>query len=76
MPVPDEIVHELKRRHYADWPEHPLPALDGMTPRQAVRTADGRAAVDNLLKEMENQEQRAPGAAFDFSALRRALGLE
>ena len=75
VPVPDEIVHELKRRHYADWPEHPLPALDGMTPRQAVRTADGRAAVDNLLKEMENQEQRAPGPPFDFSALRRALGL-
>ena len=76
VPVPDEIVHELKRRHYADWPEHPLPALDGMTPRAAVRTADGRAAVDNLLKEMENQEQRAPGPAFDFSELRRALGLE
>ena len=76
VPVPDEILHELKRRHYADWPDHPLPALDGMTPREAVRTADGRAAVDNLLKEMENQEQRAPGAAFDFSALRRALGLE
>ena len=75
VPVPDEILHELKRRHYADWPDHPLPALDGMTPREAVRTADGRAAVDNLLKEMENQEQRAPGAAFDFSALRRALGL-
>ena len=76
VPVPDEIVHELKRRHYADWPDHPLPALDGMTPREAVRTVDGRAAVDNLLKEMENQEQRAPGPPFDFSALRRALGLE
>ena len=74
-PVPDEVVHEIKRQHYADWPDHPLPALDGMTPREAVRNADGRAAVDNLLKEMENHEQRAPGPAFDFTELRRDLGL-
>ena len=73
--VPDEVFHELKRRHYADWPDHPLPALDGMTAREAVHTADGRAAVDNLLKEMENHEQRAPGPAFDFTELRRSLGL-
>lgn len=75
-PVPDEVFQEIKRQHYADWPDHPLPALDGMAAREAVRTADGRAAVDNLLKEMENHEQRAPGAPFDFSELRRELGLE
>ena len=46
-----------------------------MTAREAVRTAAGRAAVDNLLKQMENQEQRAPGAAFDFTELRREPGL-
>ena len=74
-PVPDELVQEIKRQHYADWADHPLPALDGMTAREAVRTADGRAAVDNLLKQMENQEQRAPGAAFDFTDLRRELGI-
>ncbi len=75
-PIPDEVLHELKCQHYADWPDHPLPALDGMTAREAVRTADGRTVVDNLLKEMENHEQRAPGPAFDFSDLRRELGLE
>ena len=74
--VPEEALLEYKRRHYADWSDHPLPALNGMTPREAVRTAGGRAAVDNLLKEMENQEQRVPGAAFDFSELRRDLRLE
>ena len=74
--VPEEALLEFKRRHYADWSDHPLPALNGMTPREAVRTAGGRAAVDTLLKEMENQEQRVPGAAFDFSELRRDLRLE
>jgi hypothetical protein len=78
-PPPPEVARlilEHKQRHYADWPDHPLPALGGKTPRQAARTAKGRAAVDVLLKDMENREQRQAGAAaFDFSAIRRALGL-
>jgi hypothetical protein len=79
-PVPPEAVQlmrELKERHYADWPDQPIPALGGETPREAVRTAGGRAAVDVLLKEMESQERREGGEAmFDFSVLRRALRLE
>ena len=76
-PALDEIVMDFKRRHYADWPDCPLPALDGQTPRQAARSKQGRAALDVLLKEMENTERRALGrAAFDFSGLRRELGLE
>jgi len=72
-----EALRELKGRHYADWPDHPLPALNGRTPRQAARTAAGRAAVDALLKDMEHHEHRlADGAPFDFSVLRRELGLE
>jgi hypothetical protein len=76
-PEAEQLVLDFKRRHYADWPDHPLPALDGKTPREAVQTAGGRGAVDVLLKEMENHEQRAgDGASFDFSQLRSDLGLE
>jgi len=81
-PPPDSpelrrVLLDYKRRHYADWIDHELPALGGKTPRQAVRRADGRAAVDTLLKEMENHELRgAPGQAFDFSQIRRKLGLD
>ena len=75
-PVPAQLALELKQHHYADWPDQPLPALKGRTPRETVRTAEGRAAVDDLLKDMENEEQRSPpGAAFDFSEVRRTLGL-
>jgi hypothetical protein len=79
-PPPPEVAKlllEMKERHYATWPDEPLPALRGKTPRQAVRTAQGRDAVDVLLKEMENHERRWDGgAAFDVSRLRRELGLE
>ena len=74
---PEEVLQEFKRRHYPEWPDHPLPALNGASPREAVRTAAGRDAVDTLLKEMENHEQRtAPRSAFDFSVLRGDLGIE
>lgn len=78
-PAPAEIEQlllDVKRRHYADWPDQSVPALDGLSPREAVRTARGREAVDVLLKDMENREQRHAGRdAFDFGELRRELGL-
>jgi len=76
-PELERLTLEIKQRHYADWPDRRLPALSGQTPREACRTADGRRAVDALLKDMENTEQRgSPEAPFEFSGLRRRLGLE
>ncbi len=72
-----EFLAEYKRRHYADWIDQPLPALDGETPREAVQTAEGRTAVDLLLKDMQNLECRWEGdGAFDFSEIRKKLNLE
>ena len=76
-PEVQQLLLDLKERFYADWVDQPLPALGGSTPRAAARSAQGRAAVDVLLKDMENHERRAQGdAAFDFSVIRRQLGLE
>lgn len=70
------LAAEHKARHYAQWPDMPLPALDGRTPRECARTADGRRKVDRLLKHMENQEQRAAvGSPFDFTVIRDELGI-
>ena len=81
MPSEDErrAILEFKARHYATWPDERLPALKGRTPRQAVRTTAGRTAVLELIRDMENDEAREAKAghpAFDFSVLRRELGLE
>jgi hypothetical protein len=70
------LILDFKRQHYADWPDQPLPALGGNTPLAAVRTKSGREKVDLLLKEFEAGEARLPeGQRFDFSHLRRELGL-
>ena len=82
-PEAQQFLLEFKQRHYADWIDHALPALEGKTPREALGTASGRAAVDTLLKDMENRERRGAGGAggaggppFDFTGIRRELGLE
>jgi len=79
MPASDEanaLILDFKRQHYADWLDMPLPALGGKTPRAAVRTKGGREQVDLLLKEIESNEGRLPASQrFDFSPLRRELGL-
>ena len=72
-----QLVLEFKRSHYAGWLDEALPALDGKSPREAACSRAGRGAVDVLLKEMENMEQRSPpGERFDFSRLRGELRLD
>ncbi len=72
-----QLELDFKQQHYADWPDHPLPALGGRTPREAVQSTEGRDEVDLLLKEMENLEERLPaGSRFPCATLRRELGLE
>lgn len=67
---------EHKAKHYAAWPDLPLPALNQRTPRECARTAAGRREVDLVLKHMENMEHRAGGPnQFDFSTVREELGI-
>jgi len=72
----DQAILAMKTKLYSVWSDRPLPALQGSTPRAAARTRSGRAALDLLLKEMENMEARAPaGQRFDFRKIRKELGL-
>ena len=74
-----ELVLQMKAQHYARWPDDPLPALGGKTARQAVNTESGRKAVLELIRDMEHGEAREAKAgqpAFDFTPLRKTLGLE
>ncbi len=71
------IEREYKQRHYRRWLDEPIPALDGKTPREAVRTGAGRHRVDVLLRDIEHREGRLPPAQrVDLAPLRRDLGLD
>jgi len=81
--IPKEILDEAMARfmedHYRGWPDTKLPALDGKTPREAVRTPKGRRLVIEILKDFENVEDRKRQASepfYDVDRLRAELGLE
>jgi hypothetical protein len=80
----DEISAEVRREvggrylrdHYRRWLDTALPALEGKTPRDAVRTPAGRAKVEALLADIEHGALGLDGGdTIDFAAMRRELGL-
>ena len=63
-------------KHYENWVDEKLPALGGKTARQAMRSKTGRQSVIDLLRMMENSEQRKKNEpVYDFNIIRRQLGL-
>jgi tetratricopeptide (TPR) repeat protein len=77
--VQREIIGKYMAEHYRTWPDTPLPALDGQTPRQAAATPQGRSRVAELLKLFENGEDRKRRAGepwFDVSVLKADLKID
>jgi hypothetical protein len=79
MQVPEvrEKLRETLLGHYTAWLDIELPALGKRTPRQAVRDADGREAVEALITQMErNAQEKTPPLDLEITRmLRRELGL-
>ena len=77
--VPPEAaaaVRQYKADYYRDWLDMKIPALGQKTPRAAAKTRAGRAAVEDLLAQMEFSESSVPAdQRFDIGVLRKALGL-
>lgn len=78
--VAEQAIHSYLDDHYRRALDHPLPFLDGKTPRQAVKTKKGRAQVVGRLKLLENSEfRRAAGQGhnpYDSAWMWRELKVE
>lgn len=80
-PMPPEVAQAVQRflnNYYRRWVDEPLPALGGDTPRQACRTQEGRSQVLEILRLLENMEEkkrRAGKPYIEVSVIRRELGL-
>jgi hypothetical protein len=78
--LPEEAQHQLRERIQQlciRWADQKVPALGGITPREAVKTPEGRAKVIGLVNDWEHMMARGPKQQieFDFETLRRELGL-
>lgn len=78
----DPVLEELKRKfledHYQKWVDMSIPFLNGRTPRECSKTPEGKAKLEELLKVIENAEERnmrsgEPG--YDIRNLRKMLGM-
>lgn len=80
QPQPDDFPPELvakaaaqlMHRLYANWADEPMPALNGKTPRQALKTPTGTERVKGLIRSYEAAEKKQAAqqgrdiVSFDF----------
>lgn len=62
-PLPPEALAALRQfreQHMRDWLDESIPALDGLTPREAARRPGTRRKLETLLKEFERREASTP----------------
>ncbi len=81
------ITSEMSRQAQARWLDENIPALGGLTPRQAAADPTRREQIERLLAEFDRHDERLrdlPGAEgmvggpiiYDTAAIRRELGLD
>jgi hypothetical protein len=76
--IDKKMQKEMFVQQTEEWLNNSIPILGNLSPRQAVKTAEGQAQVEELLKTMEylEAERRAEGRPyFNTRAIRRELGL-
>jgi len=75
-PGAQAILRDFKEKHMAQWLDEHIPALDGLTPREAAGKPEARAKLDLLMRDIEHMEARLPeGERYDMNRLRETLGL-
>ena len=79
-PEVQQQIEQMLRQHWESWVGQPIPALGDKTPRQAVKTADGRESVEALLLDAErmyaDDPMRATTEKEFIDDVRRRLKLD
>jgi hypothetical protein len=77
VPLPLEVRRQLQQRFEERWCAEQVPALGGMTPREAAADPSRRETLERLLAEMERANLRQPEEALTMrpARLREMLGL-
>lgn len=79
--LPEESRKQLIQMfedNYMKWADEVVPRLGGKTPREAVKSPEGKKEVAAMIAEWENMSRRSPNPQFefDFNKLRRELGVD
>jgi hypothetical protein len=75
-PEMDGVMREFREQYMQRWLDDNIPALGGLTPRQAAADPKHHAALKALLRDVEYHEHRLPKAQqYDMLKLRKQLGM-
>ncbi len=75
-PELDEVMRQFREQYMQQWLDDDIPALGGLTPRQAAANPKHHAALKSLLREVEYHENQLPAAQqCDMKKLRKKLGM-
>ncbi len=77
---PPEFIAQIEEQMLQQWIDESIPALRGLTPRQAIKTPEGRQQVLDLIDYAQQQQQmmkNVPGMfSPDYNKVKKMLGLE
>jgi hypothetical protein len=75
--VPAEVREQVQGMMERRWCDEEVPALAGLTPRQAAADPSRRESLERLLTEFERMDAGMPGEGFGMrpARLRELLGL-
>ena len=79
MEIQQRLYTQFMQKHSEKWLKEKIPALDGKTPLQAIKTEKGRKKVIDLLKSFENNEEhhkREGRPFYDLSWMWERLGIK
>jgi hypothetical protein len=80
LELPREVVAELEERMIRQWLDESIPALGGLTPREAAKTPEGRRRLDALFDYIARSQagREMPPGMFspDYRQAKKMLGLE
>jgi len=78
--LPPEVLAQLEEQMLREWIDDSIPALGGQTPREAVKTPEGREQVLELIDYITDAQaqQSRPAGMFspDYRKVKEMLGLE
>ena len=75
------VVHAMLDKQYRETLDEPVGMIGDVSPRAAVKTAEGREKVADWLKFLENRsasysDPKDPMATYDFGWMWRELGIQ
>jgi hypothetical protein len=80
LELPPEFIAEMEQRMLRQWLDESIPALGGLTPREAAKTPEGRQRLldlfDYIARDQERREMPPGMFSPDYSKAKKMLGLE